>query len=89
MQFADGLRWTNLQPPEWTGKAPAAPFVTQLGGSGHDGEWTIRHWIWPLPDGDQLTLVGAWPQFDIPESYASVDLPEIRSRLIEVKSIWG
>jgi hypothetical protein len=86
--FDDGSRWTNLQQHAWTGEPPPAPFVSQLGGGGHDGTWTVRHWIWPIPDGQRLVFVGAWPKFDIPESTASVDLEELRSRLAHVKSIW-
>lgn len=88
VQFDDGSRWTNLDSSVWAGDAPAAPFVTQQGGGGGGGDWTFRHWIWPIPDGSSLTFVGAWPKFNVPESTVSLNLDEMRSRLVDVKAVW-
>ena len=35
-------------------------------------------WLWPLPEGDSVTLALQWPDLDIPVTTARIDLDRVR-----------
>ena len=67
VQFADGSKWTNLDPHPYGPRSQdgfAGPVVMSQGGGGGDAHWRMRYWMWPLPEAPQMTFVVSWPAQD-------------------------
>jgi hypothetical protein len=84
-ELADGTRFGS-EPP-WQriprNRPPDGPVLVDHGGDGSGGRRTMRShrelWLWPLPDGDTLDLVFAWPELDVPVTRYSVNADELRA----------
>lgn len=89
--FGDGSTWTSVDritDHPWEGGPPAGPTVMSQGGGGGDDSITMRYWLWPLPPEGALTFVAEWPEYDVPESRATVDASELRARAAEAERVW-
>ena len=91
LRFEDGSSWSNLdRRPGWRpDRTPRGPYVAEHGGGGRDDSWTVRYWMWPVPEGETFEVIAAWPKYGIHESSVSLDLGEIRSRLTNAVHLWG
>src|SRR4029450_11973429 len=71
VQFADGRKATNLDPPSYDPEhEPDRPVLIPHGGGGGGAVWDMEHWVWPLPPAGPLAFVCAWPGRGIAESRA-------------------
>lgn len=68
---------------------PESPVLMPRGGGGSEHTWSMRFWLWPLPPDGPLTFVIEWPQFQIPETQASIDAAEIRTAAERARPIWS
>jgi hypothetical protein len=74
-------------------QAPEAPVLTEHGGGGSGGS-RYQHssrdlWLWPLPDGDTLDLVFAWPALDMPVTRYTIDAKQFRAAVASTAPYWG
>jgi hypothetical protein len=91
IEFPDGARVTNLNPP-WLGMTEDATDpqhgLEGGGGSGSDSLWTQDYWAWPVPDEGTLVLACEWPAFDIAETLVEVDAGVIRQAAEQARPVW-
>lgn len=89
--LSDGTKWTNLEWPDMhRDRRPEHTefYVTPRNGGGGDGQWRIKHWMWPLPPEGPLIFVAAWPAHAVEECRATIDATELRAHATEAEVIW-
>jgi hypothetical protein len=64
------------------------PLLTMAEGSEDHLHVARTYWLYPLPDGDTVTLVVAWPDRGIPETFHAMDLAGIRSAAQGCETFW-
>ena len=57
-------------------------------GGSHRQDKRIDLWLWPLPEGDALSLVLQWPDLDLPLTVTRVELEPVRAALARVVPYW-
>jgi len=90
IEFADGAKWTNLQPnfPR-PGEDPVGPLVLgPSGGSSNDTTWEMRYWLWPLPPPGKISFLASWPSEGLEESIVDLDATEFRARAAQAEVLW-
>jgi hypothetical protein len=59
------------------------------GSSGsHRLDKRIELWLWPLPEGDALSLVLQWPDLDVPLTFHRIDLEPVRTAAARALPYW-
>lgn len=90
--FADGSKWTNLDPHPPFGRGVEEGFagrvVMSQGGGGGDAHWRMRYWMWPLPEPPQMTFVVSWPAQGIDEATVDVDTTLLRQAAEDTEVVW-
>ena len=93
VELADGQRTSTLSRMDYNPEvAPQAPVLVDNDGSGSGGSRTIERssalWLWPLPEGDSLSLVVQWTALDIPVTTHHLDLTPVRAALEQATPFW-
>jgi hypothetical protein len=90
IQFANGLKATNLG-PRTMGPAEENPpgLVLQPGsGSGGPNMADTTYWVWPLPPPGPVAFVCEWPKFGIPLTRHEIDANLIRDASTRAIELW-
>ncbi|SOD75134.1 hypothetical protein SAMN05892883_4339 [Jatrophihabitans sp. GAS493] len=90
-EFSDGRSVTNVE--SWPPALPDVddhdgPWLTNGGGGGSDRVADHDFFLAPLPPGERLTLVGAWPSLGIAEFRQAFDAVAIRAAAAQVIELW-
>lgn len=93
VQLADGRRTFTLDRGGWgEGAIPEVPVLVENGGRGSGGlRWLERKvdlWLWPLPEGEALSLVLQWPALDLPLTTYRLDLDPVRQAAGQAMPYW-
>jgi len=68
------------------------PVLVEHQGEGSGGSYRqdkrTSLWLWPLPEGDALSLALQWPDLDLPLTYSRVELEPVRAALARVVPYW-
>jgi len=88
--FADGRKASSLDDRHafLSQDEPGGPILTPRGGGGGDGVWNVDYWLWPLPPAGPLTIVAAWPGFEIEETRIELDATPIVEAAKKVLTLW-
>ena len=57
-------------------------------GSTHRLDKRSSLWLWPLPEGDVLTLVLQWPDLDLPLTSVRIELEPVRAAVARAVPYW-
>jgi hypothetical protein len=91
-ELADGRTVTNLAPwpPDLdeSGDDDDGPWLTNSGGGGSDRSADHAYFLAPLPPGDTLVVIAAWPGLGIEESRHVLDARAIRAAADQVIELW-
>ena len=84
VELADGHQVSTGDPSRrGPDGAPKAPVLVETGstGSGNESEvdQQIDLWLWPLPEGEAISLVLRWPDLDVPATTYRLDLDPVRA----------
>ena len=94
VELADGRRTETqedlLGPGFDVPREPPVLVEHQSAGSGasHRLEKRTDLWLWPLPEGDALSMVLQWPDLDLPLTYSRIELEPVRAALARVVPYW-
>lgn len=95
IELADGRRAATTRPhlhPFAGGQEPDPPVLIEGGGSGGGGpRFQDRHaelWLWPLPEGDTVDLVVAWPALEVPETRTTIGTAAIVTAAQRAQPFW-
>lgn len=93
VELADGTRASTSGPSRrGPDGAPRAPVLIETGGTGSGGEREVDRqldlWLWPLPEGDALSLELQWPDLEVPVSVHRIDLDPVRSAARRATPFW-
>ena len=94
VELADGRRTeTQDRFPPFFDDSRDPPVLVEHRGEGSGGSYRqdkrISLWLWPLPEGDTLTLVLQWPDVDLPLTSARIELEPVREALARVTPYWS
>jgi hypothetical protein len=68
------------------------PVLVEHQGEGSGGPHRLDRrtelWLWPLPDGDALSLVLQWPDLDLPLTFHRVELEPVRAAAARAVPYW-
>jgi hypothetical protein len=69
---------------------PPTLFVRNPGSqtSEHSMSRSVQAWLWPLPDGDELTMTLEWPDMDLPPTVYRIDLAPVRAAAARSIPFW-
>jgi hypothetical protein len=71
---------------------PEAPVLVPNGGGGSSGgrrvDKEFDFWLWPLPEGDALDFVVAWPEVGVPVTRRTLDARAIRAAASAAEPFW-
>ncbi len=71
---------------------PQPPVLVERGGAGMDGSDAMYRqlelWLWPLPDGDTLSLMVQWTPMDVPLTGYRIHLDSIRAAAQREMRYW-
>ena len=72
--------------------APEPPVLVDNDGSGSGGarmiELSSTLWLWPLPEGDSLSLVAQWSALEVPVTTHRLDLAPVPAALGQTVPFW-
>ena len=94
VELADGRRTSTLNRMHWRPDAPAppAPVLMDNDGSGSGGMRLIERsstlWLWPLPEGEALSLVAQWPALEVPVTTTRLDLAPVHAAAQQAVPFW-
>jgi|tagenome__1003787_1003787.scaffolds.fasta_scaffold20186795_2 hypothetical protein len=93
VELADGRRTETQDPFPPAFDVPREPPVLvehrgEGSGGSHRQDKQINLWLWPLPDGEAMTLVLQWPDLDLPLTFRRVELGPVREALARVEPYW-
>jgi hypothetical protein len=88
VEYADGRTATTFGGPEWGEAEPDEPTLVPSGGTGTELALDQTFWLTPLPERGSLTLVCAWPAFDVPETRTVLDGEQLAAALSRVEVLW-
>ncbi len=87
VEFADGQAASTLR--RWSApRSHDEPMLMRGGGPGTDGVSTANFFLTPLPPAGRLTLISAWPVFDIAEARTDLDTTVIRAAASRAVVLW-
>jgi hypothetical protein len=94
IELADGRRTATLDLFRWRSDTQPGPPVLVPRGRGSSGrpgamEKRLELWLWPLPDGEALSLVLQWPDLDVPLTSYSIDLGPVRAAVELALPYWS
>jgi hypothetical protein len=89
-EYSDGRSVANIGawPPELPDAGDDGPWLTNGGGGGGSRAAAHEFFLSPLPSGDTLTLIAAWPALGLAESRHVLDAAEIRAAAELVMTLW-
>lgn len=90
-EYPDGSKVTNLdRTPFLTlgDQVPDGPTMVPQGGGGGGRVWTQGLWIWPLPQGGNLTAHVGWRSQGLSESTAVIEGEQIAAAASEAIELW-
>jgi hypothetical protein len=68
------------------------PVLVEHQGEGSGGSYRLDKrtslWLWPLPEGEALSLVLQWPALELPLTFARIELAPVREALARVQPYW-
>jgi hypothetical protein len=89
-EFSDGRSVSSLR--EWPWRMPddddQGPWLTSSGGGGSDVSVDHQFFLAPLPPGDSLSVISAWPALGIAETRHVLDARAIREAAERVVELW-
>lgn len=93
LELADGRRTATLTRvglrPD---VSPEPPVLIERGGGGSGGPRSMDRrselWLWPLPEGDALSLVLQWPDLDVPLTFHRIALKPVRTAAARAVPYW-
>lgn len=94
VEFADGRR-AETQDRFGAGfDVPREPPVLaehqgEESGGSHRLDKRTELWLWPLPEGDALSLVLQWPDLDLPLTFHRIDLGPVRAAAARAFPYWA
>lgn len=93
VELADGRHTSTLDRGGWgEGTVPEPPVLVENGGRGSGGlrwlERSVRLWLWPLPEGESLSLVLQWPALDVPLTTYRLELGPVRRAAEQARPYW-
>ena len=69
------------------------PVLIEHQGEGSGGSHRLDRrtdlWLWPLPEGDALSLALQWPDVDVPLTFHRVDLEPVRAAVARAVPYWS
>ncbi|MEV0297031.1 hypothetical protein [Nocardia sp. NPDC050710] len=87
IEFDDGRTATTLRQPEWD--APEdVPVLSSGAGSSSDVHGTTHLYLTPLPPPGRLSIIVAWPAYDIAEHRVELDSDALRAAAGRVVVLW-
>jgi hypothetical protein len=93
VELADGRRTETQErfgPPFDVPRDP--PVLVEHQGEGSGGSYRVDKrtalWLWPLPEGDALTLALQWPALELPLTTCRIELAPVRAALERVVPYW-
>jgi hypothetical protein len=90
LEFADGVRLTNLAPVVGVGLdgSPPAPLLVRRGGGGIGGRWDEHFWVWGLPPDGPISVVLESPAHDVPTTAVTLEGGAVRTAAEECELLW-
>lgn len=93
VELADGQRTSTSNRWDWRPEVvPPAPVLIDTDGSGSGDSRTIERssalWLWPMPEGEALSLVVQWPDLEVPQTTYRLDLEPVRAAVEKVQPFW-
>ena len=93
VELADGQRTSTSEHVDWRPDVVREPPVLfSLGGSSTGDSHTIdagvQLWLWPMPEGESLSLVVQWPALEVAATTRRVDLEPVRAVVDKVQPYW-
>ena len=93
VELADGRRTSTLNRVDWRPEVvPSPPVLVDNDGSGSGGSRMIERssalWLWPMPEGDAVSLVVQWPDLEVPVTTCRLDLGPVRAAVEHVVAFW-
>jgi hypothetical protein len=68
------------------------PVLVEHQGEGSGGSHRVDKrtglWLWPLPEGDALSLVLQWPDLDLPLTFSRIELDPVRAAVPRAVPYW-
>jgi hypothetical protein len=68
------------------------PVLVEHQGEGSGGPYRqdkrTSLWLWPLPEGEALSLVLQWPELELPLTFSRIELGPVREALARVEPYW-
>ena len=93
VELADGRHTSTLDRGGWAeGAVPEPPVLVENGGRASEGlrwfERSVRLWLWPLPEGEALSLVLQWPALEVPLTTYRLELGLVRQAAGRAMPYW-
>lgn len=91
-EFSDGRWVSNIarerDPFAASGDHGAGPWLTHTGGGGSTRSADQDFYLCPLPPGDRLSVITAWPSLGITEARQQLDAAAIRAAAEQAIELW-
>ena len=93
VELADGRRTSTLNRLDWRPEvAPSPPVLVDNDGSGSGSSRVIERssalWLWPVPEGEAVSLVVQWPDLEVPLTTCRLDLEPVRAAVEKAVPFW-
>ncbi len=88
VRFADGREATTLDERRLGARPPGEPLLLPWGAGITGGRIEQALWLRPLPPAGRLTIVGAWPALDLPETRHELDAEPLRAAARRAVTLW-
>ena len=84
VELADGRQVSTTDPSRrGPDGVPQGPVLIETGSTGsgneHEVDRQINLWLWPLPEGEAISLVLHWPDLQVPAATYRVNLDPVRT----------
>lgn len=90
-EYPDGSKVTNFDRSPFLARGdevPNGPTMVPQGGGGGGYVWTQGLWIWPFPEGGDVTVYLEWRSQGLSESMAIIDGDRIGAAAAEAVELW-
>jgi hypothetical protein len=93
VELADGRRTETQERfiPDFAAPREPPVLVEHQGegsGGSHRLDKRINLWLWPLPEGDVLSLVLQWPDLDLPLTSSRIELAPVQEAVARAVPYW-